>query len=149
MNNFESVTFLLVDDDEVDREVVRRMFSQLKLANRIVEAGNGKDALNILRGENGHDALNRPFIILLDINMPIMDGHEFLNTIRADDDLKDVVVFVMTTSHTYSDRQKAHDNNVAGYIVKRDLLKQNPEQSFLAPIMASDISQRVITAETS
>ena len=65
--------------------------------------------------------LHRPLLIILDLNLPRMDGYEFLKKIRADDNLKDSIVFVLTTSRDEQDMVKSHNLNVAGYMVKGDL----------------------------
>ena len=73
----------------------------------------------MLRGTNGHEKIQpRPSIILLDLNMPQMNGHEFLRELRADDELKPISVYVMSTSNDERDRIEAYGNNVAGYIMK-------------------------------
>ena len=91
------VTFLLVEDDDIEVRVLKKTFAKLKIANDIVVAHDGIDALELLRGENGREKLQSPFIILLNINMPRMNGIEFLQEIRADPDLGNSVVFVLTT----------------------------------------------------
>jgi CheY-like chemotaxis protein len=116
----KSVTFLLVEDDEVDVQAMRRAFMRLRLANEMVVTRDGIEALDLLRG-NGRPALERPFIVLLDLNMPRMGGIEFLEVIRADAALNDAVVFVLTTSAEERDRVDAYRNHVAGYIVKQEL----------------------------
>jgi len=116
----KSVTFLLVEDDEVDIQALKRAFSQMKISNPLVIANNGLEALEYLRGENGRDKIQQPYLILLDLNMPKMNGIEFLQTIRADTELRKSIVFILTTSNDEQDRLKAYDLNVAGYIVKAD-----------------------------
>lgn len=115
------VTFLLVEDDDVDVKAIERAFKHLKIANPLVIANDGIDALEMLRGDGGRPALQRPYLILLDLNMPRMNGLEFLRTIRADPDLRDALVFVLTTSKAEQDRIEAYSQNVAGYVVKTDL----------------------------
>jgi len=114
------VTFLLVDDDDVDVMVLKRAFKLLKIANPVVEASDGAVALDILRGENGHSRLKKPYIVLLDLNMPRMNGIEFLDEIRNDANLRRTVIFVLTTSNDERDKFEAYENHVAGYIVKGD-----------------------------
>lgn len=120
------ITVLLVEDDQIDVETVKRSFGQRKIANELVIAGDGIEALEILRGENGHKAIRRPLLILLDINMPRMSGLEFLKELRADEELRDLVVMVLTTSDDQHDIFAAYDFNVAAYI-----LKSNVGDSFL------------------
>ncbi len=112
------VTILLVEDDKVDIMAIRRSFRDLKIANPLVEAGNGIEALERLRGENGYEKLPSPCLILLDLNMPRMSGLEFLEEVRKDPTLRRTLIFVMTTSRADEDRTSAYDKNVAGYVLK-------------------------------
>lgn len=115
-----TVNLLLVEDDEVDVQGLKRAFAKSRIANPITVARDGIEALEMLRGENGHEKLPKPHLILLDLNMPRMNGIEFLEAIRADDDLKCSVVFMITTSKADEDKTRAYGHNVAGYIVKQD-----------------------------
>lgn len=120
-NDFRrNVSILLVEDDEIDRQVVKRAFARLKIANPIYEAQNGVEALAMLRGEQGYSRVQAPYMILLDLSMPRMDGLEFLATLRDDKDLDTSIVFVLTTSKADEDRTAAYKQHVAGYIVKSD-----------------------------
>jgi CheY-like chemotaxis protein len=113
------LNILLVEDDSVDVMNVQRAFVKNNINNPLHIAFNGVEALNMLRGSNGKPKLNpMPRIILLDINMPKMNGLEFLRALRNDDDLKSVSVFVMTTSNDDQDKIEAYNLNVAGYILK-------------------------------
>lgn len=114
----EQVNVLLVEDDEIDVEAVRRAFHERRILNPITIARDGIEALEILRGENGKEPIASPFLILLDINMPRMNGFEFLDVLRADEDLCKSVVFVLTTSTDDEDKMRAYAKHVAGYIVK-------------------------------
>ena len=89
-------------------------------------AQDGIEALEFLRGENGKQRLAKPHLVLLDLNMPRMNGLEFLEAIRADDDLNCTIVFMVTTSKAEEDKARAYGHNVAGYIVKQD-----PANTFL------------------
>ena len=111
-------TLLLVDDDDVDIMSLRRVFDELGVHNPVVVAHDGIDALEHLRGENGRTRIEPPFVILLDLNMPRMDGIEFLAELRADDALRQSIVFVLTTSSAQKDRVQAYAHNVAGFITK-------------------------------
>jgi len=111
---------LLVDDDEVDVQGLKRAFAKSRIGNPITVARDGIEALEFLRGENGRPQLPKPHLILLDLNMPRMNGLEFLEAIRADEDLKRSVVFMITTSKAEEDKARAYDQHVAGYIVKQD-----------------------------
>src|SRR5690242_7516296 len=94
----EVVNILVVEDDEIDVEFLRRLLAKNAIKNPVYHAINGIEALEIMRGENEKDKVPKPFVVLLDINMPMMNGIEFLKELRSDDSLKDSVVFVLTTS---------------------------------------------------
>lgn len=109
---------ILVEDDEVDIEAVRRAASKNGLTNPIETFRNGRLALDYLREfvKNGD-----PYLVLLDMNMPQMNGVEFLLEIRNDPLLKKSVVFVLSTSESEDDLKAAYGFNVAGYIFKSRL----------------------------
>lgn len=115
------VTFLIVDDDTVTIMALKRELRRLNIANPIRVANDGQEALDILRGAAEDGPLMPPYMVTLDINMPRMNGLEFLEEVRGDPALKSIVVFVLTTSDTPDDVARAYFNNVAGYIVKDDL----------------------------
>lgn len=113
--NEKQLNILLVEDDEIDVMTVRRAFRKNNITNPLRVAGDGIEALEMLRsGEM--PAENR--IVLLDINMPRMDGIEFLRELRADPALRSTTVVVLTTSNEDRDRIHAYELNVAGYILK-------------------------------
>lgn len=112
------VTFLIVEDDDTDIMALERAFHKAQLDNPKVIAHDGVEALEHLRGEAGRDPLPWPYVILLDLNMPRMDGLEFLNTIRADSDLALAPVFVLSTSSADDDRRAACSFQIAGYVEK-------------------------------
>jgi len=114
----DRVQLLLIDDDDVYTEYFRRLCRRASLDHTLIAARDGAEALEILRGRPGEPPLSRPILIVLDINMPGMDGHEFMAELRRDDALKDLLVFVVTTSGSERDRKRAYARNVAGYIVK-------------------------------
>lgn len=117
MKTASNVTILVVDDDRVDVMAVRRAFRLSGLDNAMVFAADGIEALEKLRDGK---SVPRPFLVLLDLNMPRMNGIEFLDAARKDPNLCDSVVFVLTTSKDMMDKRKAYSRNVAGYIVKED-----------------------------
>lgn len=110
-----SLNILLVEDDQVDVMNVRRAFERNRILNPLYVAGNGIEALEMLRG--GDVPLTR-LLILLDLNMPKMNGIELLKEIRGDKNLRHLSVVVLSTSNDERDRIEAYDLNVAGYIVK-------------------------------
>lgn len=115
-----AINILLVEDDEVDVMNVRRAFKKYKIANPLYVAGNGLEALTMLRSQDGEppEVPECRRLILLDLNMPRMNGLEFLHAIRQDEELKRTPVIVLTTSDEDKDRIEAYELNVAGYILK-------------------------------
>ena len=111
------IHILLVEDDDIDAENVMRAFKRQKTAKSLTRVANGIEALNVLRGEGGYARLPRPYIILLDINMPRMNGIEFLAAIRQDEELQRSIVFVITTSSQDEDKMAAYNKQIAGYIL--------------------------------
>ena len=109
------LNILLVEDDELDVMNVQRAFKKNNVVNPLYTAGNGLEALEILRGS----AIPKDRrLILLDLNMPKMGGIEFLKELRADPELKATTVVVLTTSDEERDKVEAYKLNVAGYILK-------------------------------
>ncbi len=109
------LNILLVEDDDVDVMNVRRAFSKNHIANPLFTASNGEEALARLRG--GEIPKERR-LVLLDLNMPRMNGIEFLRELRADPALAATTVVVLTTSNDERDKIDAYDLNVAGYLLK-------------------------------
>lgn len=105
---------LLVEDDRIDVMTVRRALKEIKVTNNIVVAGNGEEALTYL--QNTQNTL--PCIILLDLNMPKMNGIEFLEIAKKDDKIKKIPIIVLTTSQEEKDRTASFNNGVAGYMSK-------------------------------
>lgn len=135
----KDVTLLIVEDDEVDVMALERAFKHLKISNKKVFAKDGVEGLEYLRGENGRQKINAPYIILLDLNMPRMSGLEFLDEIRNDAVLGKSVVFILTTSNDARDRLSAYNKHVAGYIIKSD-----PANGFMEAISMIDHYWKVI-----
>lgn len=119
--NASTVNVLLVEDNDVDREAVRRAFTRHRIGNPLHDAIDGIEALDMLRGTNGKTKIPRPYLILLDINMPRMNGIELLHALRDDAELRDSIVFILTTSKSDEDKMAAYGANVAGYILKSDV----------------------------
>ena len=111
----KTLNILLVEDDQVDVMNVRRAFAKNRLAKPLYVAANGLEALDMLRGGAVPDERR---IVLLDLNMPKMNGLEFLRELRADVALQATPVIVLTTSNDERDKIDAYNLNVAGYLVK-------------------------------
>jgi len=105
---------LLVEDDRVDAMTVTRALKEINVTNSLTHVENGEEALAYLRD----DTQENPCIILLDLNMPRMNGIEFLNIVKKDDAVKNIPVIVLTTSKDEGDRLESFNLSVAGYMVK-------------------------------
>jgi CheY-like chemotaxis protein len=115
MSMDRTTNILIVDDDEIAVMNVRRAFEKGKIDNPVFRAADGFEALEMLRG----DTIPRDRrLVLLDLNMPRMDGIEFLSELRADPHLQRTAVVVLTTSDAERDRIEAYGFNVAGYLIK-------------------------------
>lgn len=114
------INILLVEDDEVDVMNIKRAFSKSKIANPLYVARDGLEALEMLQGSNGQNPIipGTRRLILLDLNMPKMNGIEFLSELRQIPELALTPVVVLTTSGEDKDRVEAYRFNVAGYILK-------------------------------
>lgn len=109
---------LLVEDDELDVMSVRRSLKKLDIPYEFHTAFNGVEALKLLTGTGDGPALVCPDIILLDINMPRMNGIEFLTILRSDEQLKSARVYVLTTSGDMTDRVEMERLGISGYLIK-------------------------------
>ena len=114
----EPVQVLLVEDDEVDVMVALRAFERERLPNPVVVVNDGIEAFDVLRGTDGREALRGPLLIVLDLNLPRMNGIEFLNALRSDPVHAHAVVFVVTTSDAPAEVVAAYRLGVAGYFRK-------------------------------
>ena len=112
------INILLVDDDDGDARAVQRAFAKARIVNPFCRAIDGIDALDLLRGENSKEKVKFPLILLVDLNMPRMNGIELVAALRADPAFHKTVVFILTTSYRDEDMDAAYGLNVAGYIVK-------------------------------
>lgn len=118
LNN--SQTLLIVDDSEEDYLAVRRAFQKVRLANAIQWCRSGQEALDYLRHEGAYkdSAHARPGLILLDLNMPGIDGHGTLQIIKADPELRHIPVIILTTSGNERDITAAFQAGVNSYVQK-------------------------------
>ena len=109
-----SKPILLVEDDRVDAMTVRRALKDLKVINQLVHTVNGEEALKYLQNESN----KKPCVILLDLNLPKLNGLEFLKIVKGEEELKKIPVVALTTSKEAPDIDASFKLGVAGYIVK-------------------------------
>jgi len=105
---------MFIEDDDIDAMTIKRAFGELKVKNELIPKLNGEEALEYLTG-NGN---KKPCVILLDLNMPKMDGIVFLKRIKMDEELKVIPVIVLTTSREERDIAESFKLSAAGYIIK-------------------------------
>lgn len=127
MTTEDDFSILIVDDDEVDRLLVRRAMKQNRFTNDLYETRHGEEALRFLRNEREFQdpkEAPKPGLILLDLNMPVMNGLELLSELKMDAKLRTIPVVILTTSDAETDLVEGYSLGVAGYIVKPvDFLK--------------------------
>ncbi|MBN1522585.1 MAG: response regulator [Candidatus Aureabacteria bacterium] len=112
------VNILLIEDNPGDVRLIKETFSEDKFYNRLFVAKDGEEAMNFLRRKEPFPDVPRPDIILLDLNLPKMNGHEVLSEIKSDPDLKTIPVVILTTSDAEQDIQKTYEKHVNCYITK-------------------------------
>ncbi len=110
----DRIPILLVEDDKVDAMTVKRAIGEIKISNPLIIVENGEEALEYLRNVNN----KKPGIILLDLDMPKMNGIEFLEIAKKDTSIKRIPVIVLTTSKEQQDRTESFNLGVAGYMIK-------------------------------
>ena len=133
------LNILLVDDDDGDAKAVQRAFHKAKIANNMLRAVDGMDALDMLRGVNGKEKVSSPCILLVDLNMPRMSGIQLIQVLREDNELSHSIAFILTTSKHQEDKIAAYNLNVAGYI-----LKATAGQDFLNLVNLVDCYWRIV-----
>ena len=105
---------LIVEDDDIDVESLKRLFAKKDIKNPVYRATQGIEALDIMRGDNQQAKIPSPFMVILDINMPMMNGIELLKEMRSDEKLKKAPVFILTTSPREEDKNSVYQQNIAG-----------------------------------
>jgi CheY-like chemotaxis protein len=138
------INILLVEDDTLDVMDAQRTLDRMKMLYKMRVAKNGEEALDVLEGRVTENPMSNPDIILVDINMPKMNGVEFLERIRRDSRWKETKVFMITTSDEKEDREKTRSLGISGYIVK-PLKFNNPSSidSFNLMIDLMNIKNRI------
>ncbi len=118
MKEARPINILLVEDNEGDVFLVKKAFEKAKIMNVIYAASDGEMAMQMLKRQSGYSDFPKPDIILLDINMPKMDGRQVLADLKADPDLCRIPVIVLTSSEAEEDVKQSYDLQASGYIVK-------------------------------
>lgn len=113
-----NVRFLLVEDDDDHAELVLRAMRSQRIVNDVARVADGRSAVDYLRRAPPFESAPRPDIILLDLKLPVLDGHEVLERIKSDPELRLIPVVVLTTSIAEADRARAYGLNANSYIVK-------------------------------
>ncbi len=120
-------SILIVEDDEVDRTLLTRLFGKWAPKMHYIFAHTGAEALEILLGKNPQKKISHPHIILLDLNLPGYSGLETLNIIRKTRSLYHIPVFILTSSDLNSDKLQAYSKHIAGYFLKDALSNHGQE----------------------
>ncbi|TQQ79638.1 response regulator [Halonotius roseus] len=114
----EPVEILLVEDDQDDIFLTKKAFEQQNVLNNLHVVRDGVDAMTFLRQEDEHADAPRPDIILLDLNLPTMDGDEVLEAIEGEPDLRTIPVVVLTSSEAEEDIVRSYELNANAYLTK-------------------------------
>jgi CheY-like chemotaxis protein len=112
------VKILLVEDDDIDATTIIRGLAHAEITNPLIRARDGIEALDVLLGTGDKKRLAPPYLLLVDIRMPRLDGLGLVRRIRSNPLLQRTIIFMLTTSDSERDRIAAYDAHVAGYIVK-------------------------------
>lgn len=122
------INILLVEDDQLDQMEVKRILDRKNILHRLKIARNGLEAIECLKGKGEDIFTGKPDLILLDLNMPKMNGFEFLEKMDEMKDMKETKVFILTTSDNNEDKQAASKFKVSGFITK-PLKLESPSSS--------------------
>jgi chemotaxis family two-component system response regulator Rcp1 len=118
------IDILLVEDNAGDVRLTQEVLKNSKVRNTLIVASNGQEALNCLRRQGKYAGTSRPDLILLDLNLPVMDGREVLAQIKEDPDLKRIPVVILTTSKAEEDILKTYNLHANCYVTKPVDLEQ-------------------------
>jgi CheY-like chemotaxis protein len=126
-NNMQRVVkILLVEDDNLDQMEVQRTLEKKGILHKLKIAKNGEEALELLNDKSPAIFAGKPDIILVDLNMPKMNGFEFLAKLKNNDDLKEIKVFILSTSDEREDKVAAANYGISGFITKPLKLESPP-----------------------
>jgi CheY-like chemotaxis protein len=134
-----SLSILLVEDDDGDAMAVQRAFRKASMNYPILRAVDGMEAIEMLKGSNGKPKAPSPLLLLVDLNLPRMNGLQLVRALREDRDFRHAIAFILTTSKREEDKAAAYDLNVAGYIVK-----ETAGQDFLNLVHLVDCYARIV-----
>ena len=129
-NNYEEKminSILLIEDDDVDYIGFKRNLKKLKISTPIIRAKDGVEAFELL-GNIDNTHIKPPYVIVLDINMPRMNGFEFLAKLRKDSRFKNEIVYILTTSDYEKDKATAAALKINGYLIKSDFYKMKDNE---------------------
>lgn len=116
--NKTPIELLLIDDDQSDIYLAKRALKKCRTPLRIQVARHGEEALSLLSRKGPHAEARRPDLMFLDLNMPRMNGHEFLARVKADDDLKSIPIIVMSMSESDVDMMESYRLQASAYVSK-------------------------------
>jgi CheY-like chemotaxis protein len=133
------IRILLVEDDDGDAKAVERTFLKARIANPILRVRDGVEAMEMLKGTDQQPRLEPPYLLLVDLNMPRMNGIQLVSAIREDPGLRETIIFMLTTSNRVEDKQAAYFMHVTGYI-----LKERAGEDFLKLFNLVDTYWRIV-----
>ena len=133
------IRILLVEDDDGDAKAVERTFLKARIANPLLRVRDGVEAMEMLKGTDQQPRLEPPYLLLVDLNMPRMNGIQLVSAIREDPGLHETIIFMLTTSNRAEDKRAAYSLNVTGYI-----LKERAGEDFLKLFNLVDTYWRIV-----
>lgn len=113
-----TIHFLLVEDDDDHAELITLALKRSRMSCQIDRVGDGEQALALLRNEHPFQDAIRPDLILLDLNMPRMNGHEVIEIVKKDAALSMIPIIVLTTSNAEADKVRAYQSHANSYLIK-------------------------------
>jgi two-component system response regulator len=116
--NADLISVLLVEDDPGDVLLIREAFADYKVGNVLTVASDGVEAMRFVRGEGEYAGVERPDLVLLDLNLPRKSGAEVLEEIKSDPELSTIPVIVLTTSEAEEDVMRSYKMHANAYITK-------------------------------